>query len=175
MQAKIYSLETILASISKYKKPNAKKRLIFDQAPLGGIGSKWIIAFFLALPIIEYAGIFNPWMFNMLGIAQAIIFFIVFLSMVMIMVIALIFINNNKVIRQIIPSWKSYFPDIDFKMVLSSGATPYKDFFKYYSEALNDHLEGEALQNYLKEAFISMQEQNKDLLEAMRNDRSRIQ
>lgn len=175
MQEKIYSLETILASISKYKKPNVKKRLIFDQSSIGGIGSRWVIAFFLALPVIEYAGIFNPWMFNMLGIAQAIIFFIVFLSMVMIMVIALAFINNNKVIRQITPSWKSYFPDIDLVMVLSSGATPYKDFFKHYGTALNKNLEGEALQNYLKEAFITMQEENKDLLEAMKNHRSNIQ
>ncbi len=78
MQEKIYSLEAILASISTYKKPDAKKRLIFDQSPVGGIGSKWVIAFFWAFPVVEYAGIFNPWMFGMLGIAQAIIFLLYF-------------------------------------------------------------------------------------------------
>lgn len=173
MQEKIYLLETILASISKYKKPNAKQRLIFDQSPIGGIGSKWVIAFFLLLPVLEYAGIFNPWMFNMLGIAQAIIFFIVFLSMVMIMVFALTFINNSKVVRQITPSWNHYFPDIDIKLILASGATPYKDFFKHYSKALNKGLKDEKLHLYLKQSFTKMQEENKDLLEAMQKDRSR--
>lgn len=173
MQEKIYSLEAILASISKYKKPNAKKRLIFDQSPLGGIGSKWIITFFLLLPVLEYAGIFNPWMFNMLGIAQAIIFFIVFLSMVMIMVFALTFINNNKVTRQITPSWNHYFPNIDVKLVLATGATPYKDFFIHYSKAMGDELSDEKLHAYLKQSFVKMQEENKDLLEAMHNSRTR--
>ncbi|HIQ27234.1 MAG TPA: hypothetical protein EYH42_01870, partial [Sulfurovum sp.] len=72
-----YTLNEILASISTYKKPKAKKRLIFDQRPLGGVGSKWLIAFFCLLPLIEYAGIFNPFIFGMLGIAQAIIFYVV--------------------------------------------------------------------------------------------------
>jgi len=173
MQEKIYPLETILAAISKYKKPNVTKRLIFDQSHMGGIGRRWIISFFLLLPILEYAGIFNPWMFNMLGIAQAIVFFIVFLSMLMIVVVALTFINNNKVIRQMTPSWKHYFPNVDLQMVLSSGATPYKDFYKHYSIALNDGLEGEALYNYLKDAFAIMQEQNKEMLEAINKDRSK--
>ena len=173
MQEKIYSLEAILASVSHYKKPRAKKRLIFDQSSLGGISSKWVIAFFWALPLIEYAGIFNPWVFGMLGIAQAIIFYIVFLSMLMIMVIALGFINNHKVIRQITPSWKHYFPDIELGWVLASGATPYKDFFKHYSAALNSALQGEALQNALHTAFSTMQQQNKDLYEAMKNHSSR--
>lgn len=173
MQDKLYSLEATLASISTYKKPYAKKRLIFDQSPVGGIGSKWVISFFLLLPVLEYVGIFNPWMFGMLGIAQAIIFFIVFLSMIMIMVFALTFINNNKVLRQIAPSWNHYFPNIDIKLVLASGATPYKDFFMHYGKALNEGLKGENLHLYLKQSFAQMQEENKDLLEAMQNPRRR--
>lgn len=173
MQDKLYSLEAILASISTYKKPYAKKRLIFDQSPVGGIGSKWVISFFLLLPVLEYAGIFNPWMFNMLGIAQAIIFFIVFLSMVMIMVFALTFINNTKVIRQITPSWNHYFPGIEIKSVLASGETPYKDFFTHYSIALGEDLRDTELYTYLKQSFTKMQEENKDLLEAMQNARTR--
>ena len=173
MQNEIYALKTILDTISKYKKPDAKKRLIFDQGPVDGISSKWIISFFLSLPVLEYAGIFNPWMFNMLGIAQSIIFFIVFLSMVMIVVIALTFINNNKVIRQITPSWKNYFPEIDLKMVLSSGASPYKDFFKHYSPAFVEGLNDKELYAHLKDAFSTMEDENKDLLDAISNDRSR--
>lgn len=173
MQNEIYTLKTILDTISKYKKPDAKKRLIFDQGPVGGISSKWIILFFLFLPVLEYAAIFNPWMFNMLGIAQSIIFFVVFLSMVMIMVIALTFINNNKVIRQITPSWKKYFPEIDLKMVLSSGASPYKDFFKHYSAALVEGLSDKELYAHLKDAFSAMEDENRDLLDAISNDRSR--
>ena len=108
-----YTLEEMLASFSTYKKPKAKKRLLFDQSPLGGIGSKWIILFFILLPLIEYAGIFNPFMFGMLGIAQAIIFYVIFLSMIMILIFALAFINNTKVIRDIASSWEHYFIDID--------------------------------------------------------------
>ena len=173
MKNETYALKTILDTISTYKKPDAKKRLIFDQGPVDGISSKWIIAFFLSLPLLEYAGIFNPWMFNMLGIAQSIIFFVVFLSMVMIMVIALTFINNNKVIRQITPSWKKYFPEIDLRMVLSSGASPYRDFFKHYSAALVEDLSDEELYIHLKQAFSTMEDENKDLLDAISNDRSR--
>jgi hypothetical protein len=167
MQEETYELNIILNSISKYKNQEAKRRLIYDQAPLNGIPAKWIIAFFISLPFIEYAGIFNPWMFNLLGIAQAIIFFVVFLSMVMILVIALTFINNNKVVRQITPSWKSYFPNVDLKMVLSSGATPYKDFFKHYTIALRNGLENEALYQSLQNSFIQMETENSDLVEAI--------
>lgn len=168
-----YTLEEILASVSTYKKQRAKKRLIFDQSPLGGLGSKWIILFFLLLPLIEYAGIFNPFMFGMLGIAQAIIFYVVFFSMIMILIFALAFINNTKVIRTVTPSWQHYFPDIDINMILSSGLSPYKDFFKHYSLALNKSFQGEDMYQYLQESFILMQEENKDLLEAMASRRQR--
>lgn len=167
MQEEIYELNIILDSISKYKNKEAKRRLIYDQAPLNGIPAIWIIAFFISLPFIEYAGIFNPWMFNLLGIAQAIIFFVVFLSMVMILVVAIAFINNNKVTRQITPSWNKYFPNIDLKMILSSGVTPYKDFFKHYTIALNHGLKDEELYHSLQNSFIQMETENSDLLEAM--------
>ena len=166
-----YTLKTILETLSKTKNGIAKKRLIFDQAPIDGIGVKWVIAFFISLPILLYIGIFNPMIFKMLGIAQAIIFFVVFLSMVMIMVTALTFINNNKVLRQIKPSWDDFFPDVDLKLVLSSGATPYKNFFKHYSKAVNDGLEDKALYTYLQNAFEQMKEENSDLLDAMNNAR----
>lgn len=171
MQKSIHSLEAILLSVSKYKKPYAKKRILFDQAPLGGIGVKWIISFFLFLPFLLYAGIFNPWMFSMLGIAQSIVFFVVFLSMLMIVIFGLAFINNTKVMREISPIWEMYFPDVGLAMVLSSGTTPYKDFFKHYSKALNEGMKGKTLHAYLKQAFIQMKEENKDLLEAIQNDR----
>ena len=74
----IYSLETILSTVTKIKNNVAKKRLIFDQTPIKGIGAKWVILFLLSLPVMLYAGIFNPTMFEILGIAQAIIFFVVF-------------------------------------------------------------------------------------------------
>ena len=173
MSEKIYSLEAILASISKYKKPNVIKRLIFDQAPVGGIGSKWIIAFFFLLPFIEAAGIFNPWVYQILGIAQAIIFFIVFLSIVMILVFTFASINNARVVKKITPSWKQYFPEIDIKLVVTSGATPYKNFYSHCSAAFNEGLEGEALHRYLKEAFVTMQDENKELIEAMHKDRNK--
>ncbi len=173
MQTKIYALKTILDTISKYKKPDVKKRLIFDQSPVGGLGSKWLITAFLLLPFLEYAGIFNPYIFPMLGIAQAIIFFIVFLSIVMILVFTLASINNARAVKKITPSWDHYFPEIDLKLIVTSGATPYKEFFTHYAKALNAELSGKELHAHLKQAFITMQEEHKDLLEAMKNDRSR--
>ncbi len=172
MQEETYALTKLLETLTKIKNNTVKKRLIFDQSPVGGIGSKWVIAFFISLPILLYVGIFNPSVFAMLGIAQAIIFYIVFLSMVMIMIIALTFINNNKVSRQINPSWQKFFPDIDLKLVLSSGASPYKDFFKHYDLAVKEGITDEALHAYLQHAFLEMKEENKDLLEAMQRDRN---
>lgn len=170
MSGKNYSLEAILASISKYKKPNVTKRLVFDQSPVGGIGSKWVIALFFFLPILEYAAIFNPYVFKMLGIAQAIIFFVVFLSIVMILIFTVASLNNAKVVKKIKPSWNHYFPDIDLKLIVTSSATPYKEFFTLYAKGLNEGLTGEKLYAYLEQAFITMQEDNKDLLEAMQRD-----
>ncbi len=171
MNEESYSLQTILNAVSKRSNTTIKKRLIFDQSELNGIGVKWIIAFFIALPILLYIGIFNETVFNMLGIAQAIIFYVVFLSMVMIFIIAIIFINNNKVLRQVNPSWEKIFPDIDLKLALASGGTPYKDFFMYYSKAVEQNLEGSALEKHMKEAFKVMQEENADLLSAMNTSR----
>lgn len=173
MSKKNYSLEAILASISIYKKPNVKKRLIFDQSPVGGLGSKWLISLFFLLPFIEAAVIFNPWAYKILGIAQAIIFFIVFLSIVMILVFTLASINNARVVKKITASWNNYFPEIDLKLIVTSGATPYKDFYTHCSVAFNKGLEGEALHRHLKEAFLTMQEENKELLEAMNNARNK--
>ncbi|CAA6811332.1 MAG: Unknown protein [uncultured Sulfurovum sp.] len=172
MKEKNYSLDTMLSTITKYNGTTAKKRLIFDQFPLGGIGAKWVILFCLSLPVLLFAGIFNDTIFNMLGIAQAIIFFVVFLSMVMILIIAVVFINNNKVVRQLGPSWKTIFPDIDLKLALASGGTPYKDFLMHYTKALEKNLKGEPLEEYMKNAFTTMQEENAYLLAAMNNARN---
>jgi hypothetical protein len=168
-----YTLKTILATLSKIKNGTVKKRLIFDQTPVGGIGAKWVISFFISLPILLYIGIFNPKVFGMLGIAQAIIFYVVFLSMVMIMIFALTFINNNKVLRQIKPSWDGFFPGIDLQMILSSGATPYKDFFMHYSKAVKEELTDEALYAYLQKAFEQMKDENSELLDSINTGRNR--
>jgi len=170
MLEETYTLQTMLDAIIKKKGHQAKKRLIYDQSSLHGIGSKWVIAFFISLPVLLYIGIFNPKIFAMLGIAQAIIFYIVFLSMVMIMIVALTFINNNKVIRQISPSWERLFSNVDLRQVLSSGVSPYKDFFTYYNQALKENLTGEALEMRLKENFLKMQEDNRELFEAINRD-----
>ncbi len=170
MEATI-SLKTMLDALYKVKNKTAKKRLIFDQANLTGISSKWIKAFFLSLPILLYIGIFNPKIFAMLGIAQAIIFYIVFLSMVMIMITGLTFINNNKVIRQISPSWNTLFPTVDLKQVLSGGATPYKDFLTYYNKALDANMDEGELARYLQISFEEMQNENREMYEQMRAPR----
>ena len=170
MKEEQFSLKTMLSSLYKVNNVKAKKRLLFDQAPIGGIGRVWVMLFFVSLPVILFLGIFNPSVFAMLGIAQAIIFYIVFLSMVMIMVIALTFINNNKVIRQITPSWEALFPTVKLKQILSSGTTPYTGFSDFYSELLSLDLDEATLVERFKEKFTQMQRENKELFEAMNRD-----
>jgi len=164
-----YPLKAILATFTK---PNARKRTLFNLAPIGGISSSLVTLFLFSLPLIEFAVIFNPVVFNMLGIAQSIVFFIVFLSIVMIIIFLVIWVINKKVLTKIAASWDAYFPNVDLKMVLSSGITPYKDFYKFYAPLHS--LEEEELHKALIKAFVQMQEENKDLIEAMQKDRSRV-
>jgi len=171
MQTKTYALKTILDTFTNYKNNEAKKKLIFDQSPVGGLASKWIILFFIALPFLEYAALFNPYIFNKLGIAQAIIFFIVFLSMVMLLIFTIVVFNNAKVVKKITSSWEEHFPKIDINMVITSGASPYKDFFKHYSDALKSGYSDTALHNALHKAFAQMADENSDLLNAMERDK----
>jgi len=162
-----FSLKTMLSTLYKVKNNQAKKRLIFDQSMIDGIGSKWVKLFFISLPVLLYIGIFNPKIFGMLGIAQAIIFYVVFLSMVMIMIVALTFINNNKVLRQITPSWNALFPTVELRQVLSSGASPYSNFMNVYNELLKKNLDEKEFEIEMKEQFLNMQEENSELFERM--------
>lgn len=173
-----YDLKTILSTVSTFKKNSdksqqVKKRLLYDQAPIGGLSIKYFWAAFIAMPFIEYAAIFNPVVFPMLGIAQAIVFFIVFLSIVMILIFALYAFNNRIVIDGIKPTWETYFPGIGIDLVLTSSHSPYRDFFKAYSEMAGDDLSDEELYEKLKLSFVKMEEENKDLLEAMQRSGSR--
>ena len=73
----------------------------------------------------------------------------------------------------ITPFWKTYFPDIDIKLVLTSSHSPYADFFNEYSLIADEGLSDEELHTRLKASIVKMQEENKDLLEAMQRDSSR--
>ena len=170
MKEEKFSLKTMLSTLYKVNNDRVKKRILFDQAPVGGIGRIWVILFFISLPILLFIGIFNPSVFAMLGIAQAIIFFIVFLSMVMIMIIALTFINNNKLIRQITPSWNTLFPTVNIKQVLSSGSTAYVGFESFYNELVKSDLDEATLVKKFQDKFAQMQIDNKELFEAMNRD-----
>jgi hypothetical protein len=167
MENRQYTIEELLDAIATKKGNQVKKRLLFDQGKVGGLPLKWIILFFLALPLALYGGIFNPAVFETLGIAQAIIFFVVFLSMLMIMIFALSFINNNAALRKISPIWESYFPGIDIREIVSGRNSPYRDFFSYYAEALEQGMSGETLHRYLQGAFETMREENRELITAM--------
>lgn len=172
-----YDLKTILSSFSTFKKNSdkrkqVKRRLLYDQGPVGGLSIKWFWLTFMAMPFIEYAAIFNPVVFPMLGIAQAIVFFIIFLSIVMILIYALYAFNNRVVIDKVKPLWEGYFPDVDLKLVLTSSHSPYRNFFKEYSLVADEELSDEQLHEKMKAAIIKMQEENKDLLEAMNRSRN---
>ena len=172
---KNYSLSSILNAVTKHKKsasPCIVKRLIFNKASIGGISSTQLVLLFIALPFIEYAVIFNPYVFGILGIAQSIVVFIVFLVFLMQIVFVMIWRNNKKVLSKVSSSWESYFPGVDLKLVLSSGISPYNDFYKAYCEAKEVSSNDEELHKALTEAFKVMQEENQDLLEAIQRDKN---
>lgn len=173
MQEKPYTIQTIIKSVFKENTHKIKKRLIYDNAQFGGLSSKWIKMAFLILPFAMYAAIFNPVSFEELGIAQAIVFYIILLVFAMQIVVAVSYFNNKKVLKTATKAWEDYFPGIDFKMILSSGATPYADFKKYYEAALMDGLEEAALKGRMTEAFHQMESENIQLVEAMRKDKEK--
>ncbi|HEX5670540.1 MAG TPA: hypothetical protein VFX66_03305 [Sulfuricurvum sp.] len=162
-----YSLKAIL---STFATADGKKRMIFNLGAIGGISSNAVKGFFFSMPFIEYALIFNPYVFNALGIAQCIVLYIVFLSIVMIAIFLITWKIKNSVIKKITPSWKNYFEKIDLTMVLSSSRTPYADFFEFYSKGLAENKSEEQLHQYLLDSFKTMEENNKELIEAMIKD-----
>lgn len=159
-----YSLSNILLSFAD---KSGNKRTLYNLGALGGIHTNLVKIFLLSLPFIEYAIIFNPIVFNFLGIATAIVFFIVFLSIVMLIVFFIVWGLKKKVIKKISPSWKTYFPNQNLEMVLSSQITPYSDFFNHYSMTVKDDLSEAELQKKLLESFKLMEDENKDLIEAI--------
>ena len=159
-----YSLTTILEALAK---KNGKKRFLYNFGPLGGWSSKIIIVIFFSLPFIEFAVLFNPYSFAYLGIAQSVIFYIVFSSMLIILVAAMTFAFNANLVRKITPSWDFYFANRDITMVISSGINPYSKFFDYYVLLVKENLTQEELYTGLLKAFQMMQDDNKDLLDAM--------
>lgn len=173
MQEKNYALKTILASVFKEKNNKIKKRLIYNQAAFGGINNKWIMLAFIVMPFAMYGAIFNPTVFNKMGIAQAIVFYIILLVVAMQIVAIGAYFNNKKVIQTAIKAWEAYFSDIDFRMIISTNNTPYINFKKHYENALRDGLEGDALQKRLHDAFQVMEEENSVLVEAMKRDQKK--
>ena len=170
MKEEKFTLQTMLDALYKIKGTKVKKRLVYDQKNLDGIASKWVKVFFFSLPVLLFIGIFNPYIFSMLGIASAVVFYIVFLSMTMIIIAGLTFANNNKVLRQITPSWDALFPTVSLPQVLVGGATPYKDFVEAYTQAVNEGLQDNTLYERLKSKFLQMQEENRELYERMNPD-----
>ena len=128
---------------------------------------------FIVLPFAMYAAIFNPTTFKELGIAQAIVFYIILLVVAMQIVAIGSYFNNKRVIKTASSAWEKFFPEVDFKMIISSGVTPYVDFKKHYAAALQDGLEGDALKRRLDEAFAQMEEENSLLVESIKRDRQK--
>lgn len=165
---KNYSLKNILLSVAD---KHGKRRTFYNLGALGGINTNLVKLFLISLPFIEYAIIFNPIVFNALGIATAIVFFIVFLSIVMIIVFLVYYQIKKKVINTIRPSWESFFPNYDLDMVLSYGVSPYNDFFKLYADILKDDLDENKMIKRLNKAFEIMENENRDLLDAIKRNK----
>lgn len=166
-----YTLSNLLLSIFTIKNNVVEKRIIYNKASLGGLHNNWIKLIFFLLPFIMYGAIFNPKVFAYLGIAQAIVFYIIMLVVSMQIIVGVAYFNNRKVVKKTTPSWENYFPSVDFKMILSSGVTPYVDFKKHYEQALEDGLDEEALHKRLQINFKQMEEENLILYEAMQREK----
>ncbi len=162
-----YPLKTILSTFSN---SDGNKRLIFNAGPIGGVNSVFMKLFFISFPFLEYAILFNPFVFKELGIVTSIVTYIVGLSIIMISIVLLTMKVKTKVIKKITSSWEKYFPGIDINMVLSPGITPYSDFFSFYSKRAKENLSDEELHNYLLDSFKTMKEENKELIEALKRD-----
>jgi len=171
MEQKMYDVKTILDTIFNSKKAPIKKRLIYDKSSIGGLSSQWIKILLFIMPFIMYASLFNPRSFEYLGIAQAIVFYIILLVFAMQIVIAVAFFNNRSVVKKITPSWEHYFKGVELKMILSSGVTPYVDFIQHYEKTLNKNLNNEELHQELQNAFSVMEDENRDLIDAINRDK----
>jgi len=165
-----YKLKTILATFTK---TNGKRRSIFNKAPIGGMGSAIVTLFFFSLPLITYGLLFNPTVFHILGIATAIVMYIVSMSLIMIIIFFITWKIKNDVISAVEPSWNEYFPGVDFKLVVSKGITPYNDFYKYYVDIKDIKQSEDALHQQLRELFATLQEENRELLNAIQKDNNK--
>ena len=168
----IYDLKNIIDTIFRSKHNRVQRRIIYNKSPIGGLSSQWITFILLLMPFLMYAAIFNPRSFEYLGIAQAIVFYIILLVFAMQIVIAVAYFNNRSVVKKITSSWEHYFKDVELKMVLSSGVTPYMDFMKHYEASLSETLNNEELHNRLQASFETMKNENKDLIDAINRDKT---
>ncbi|QSZ42809.1 hypothetical protein GJV85_12015 [Sulfurimonas aquatica] len=166
-----FSLKEIL---STFTSSSGKKLMIFNSAPIGGLSNIVYILFFISLPVIEYFVVFNQYVFDKLGIATCIVLYIVLSSILMMVVAAITWKLKKSVVKKITPSWNSYFKEIDLEMVVSSGITPYNNFFDYYSKAIKEGVNEDNLHKYLQDSFKEMQIENKDLIEALKRDKKNI-
>ena len=167
MKVETFSLKTILSTFYRVKNKQAKKRYIFNRSSLGALGSTWLKVIFIILPFVAYAAVFNEASFSYLGIAQAVDVFIILMVAIMQIIFLVSYFNNKRAVKSVQKSWRSIFPTVELEYVLSSGATPYKDFLLYYNKALKEGLSDDALETRLKEDFLTMQNENKDLYESM--------
>ncbi len=162
-----YSLKTIL---STFTKPNGKQRMLFNKAPVGGLSANVVTLLLFTLPLISFLLIFKTSVFDMLGIATSIILFIISSSLIMIAIFLVHISVKKSVLKEIAPSWSEYFGDVSLNLLLSNTRTPYSDFFKYYEKVIDLDQSEEDLHKYLIDSFKEMQDDNRDLLEAMKKD-----
>ncbi len=168
---KTFPLKTIL---STFTDKNGNKLTLFNAAQVGGLHSFIIKILFLSLPFIEFFAIFNDYVYNKVGLVTQIVVYIVFMSIIMVIIFAVTYMTRRSVVKKITPSWNKYFPDIDLSMVLAVGITPYSDFFKHYTKLAKEELSEDILHEKLKNLFIQMQEENKELLIAINKDNKNI-
>lgn len=145
------------------------KPFFYNNKPIGGMGSAWFVAMLVSLPIMEFILVFNPITISYVGIASAVVMYIIIATMIMMLIAFLTWNYNRVIIRNIHASWNYYFPDVDLDLVLTPRVSPYNNFYHRYKMILAECLEAEEeLYKAMKDALLAMENENKELIEKMR-------
>lgn len=162
-----YSLKTILFAFTK---KNGKHRTVYNGSDFGLLGNRLLTTAFILLPLLGYWALFNDYVFGELGIATAIVGYIVFLVVSMQIIVYTIWNTKRRVVKKLQEPWNHFFPDTNLKLVLENRLTPYSEFFSYLSKIDVKNISDDDLYIYLQNSFKEMEVKNKDLLDAMKRD-----
>ena len=146
---------------------DGSRRVVFDGKNVGKTSAACIYVLFLLLPVIEFVLIFKTPFYAKVGHVTAIVAYIVFLSIVMILIYVITKRHNSKVVKSLEPHWLEHFDSPALEEVVYNKTAVYRDFFKHLKQAGLPQSE-EQIYSALKRIFQNLEEENSDLLSAIK-------